>query len=182
MSGITPQLDLRYSAGRHRRQRAERSQLAIVRTGNRDAVEMVRNAGKNHVEALVPLRHGRMLASPFDLFLGWSNGPSGRHFYFRQLRDMKISANVETYDSGLLRQYAAACGRGLARAHAKSGGLAPEISGYIGKSDAVPSALVSYAKAYADQTERDFEAFRRACQSGALPARTDEDFLQDVTV
>ena len=124
----------------------------------------------------------RRLQAASDLFLGWSNGPSGRHFYFRQLRDMKVSANVETYDSGLLRQYGAACGQGLARAHAKSGGMAPEISGYIGKSDAVPSALVSYAKAYADQIERDFEAFRKACQSGILPARTDEDFLQDVTV
>jgi hypothetical protein len=140
------------------------------------------NAGKAKHEGQRVVEGQRRLQAASDLFLGWSNGPSGRHFYFRQLRDMKISANVETYDSGLLQQYAGACGRGLARAHAKSGGLAPEISGYIGKSDAVPSALVSYAKAYADQTERDFEAFRRACQSGALPARTDEDFLQDVTV
>ncbi len=124
----------------------------------------------------------RRLQSSSDLFLGWSTGPSGRHFYFRQLRDMKISASIETYDSGLLEQYASTCGWALARAHAKSGGLAPEISGYLGKSDAAATALVGYAKAYADQAERDFDAFRTACQSGVLPARTDEDFLLDVTV
>jgi uncharacterized protein (DUF2252 family) len=124
----------------------------------------------------------RRLQSSSDLFLGWSTGPSGRHFYFRQLRDMKISASLETYDSGLLEQYAATCGWALARAHAKSGGLAPEISGYLGKSDAAATALVGYAKAYAHQAERDFDAFRQACQAGVLPARTDEDFSADLTV
>ena len=63
---------------------------------------------------------------------------------------MKVSANIETYDNTLLVQYAATCGAVLARAHAKSGGRAPEISGYIGKSDAVPDAIVRYARAYAD--------------------------------
>ena len=124
----------------------------------------------------------RRLQSSSDLFLGWSTGPSGRHFYFRQLRDMKISASIETYDAGLLAQYAATCGWALARAHAKAGGLAPEISGYLGKSDAAATALVAYAKTYADQAERDFDVFRRACQAGLLPARTEEDFLLDLVV
>jgi uncharacterized protein (DUF2252 family) len=123
----------------------------------------------------------KRLQSASDLFLGWSTGPSGRHFYFRQLRDMKISATVETYDNNLLVQYAAICGEVLARAHAKSGGFALEISGYIGKSDAVPDAIVRYAKAYSEQVQRDFETFRAACQRGDLPVRTDEDFLLDVT-
>jgi uncharacterized protein (DUF2252 family) len=123
----------------------------------------------------------RRLQSASDLFLGWSTGPSGRHFYVRQLRDMKVSASIETYDNILLVQYAATCGEVLARAHAKSGGIAPEIDGYIGKSDAVPTAMVRFAASCADQVERDFEAFRTACQSGVLPVRTDEDFLLDVT-
>jgi uncharacterized protein (DUF2252 family) len=123
----------------------------------------------------------RRLQSASDLFLGWSTGPSGRHFYVRQLRDMKVSATIETYDNTLLVQYAATCGAVLARAHAKSGGRAPEISGYIGKSDAVPDAMVRYARAYADQAEHDFEAFRTACQNGSLPVRSDEEFLLDVT-
>jgi len=124
----------------------------------------------------------KRLQSASDLFLGWSNGPSGRHFYFRQLRDMKVSATIETYDSSLLVRYAATCGEVLARAHAKSGGRAPEISGYIGKSDAVPAAMVRYAKVYAEQVERDFDAFRAACQSGDLPVLTDEAFLLDVSI
>ncbi len=123
----------------------------------------------------------RRLQSSSDLFLGWATGPSGRHFYVRQLRDMKISASIETYNAALLEQYATTCGWALARAHAKAGGLAPEIDGYLGKSDAAPAALVRYAKTYADQAERDFDVFRRACQSGILPARTDEDFLLDLT-
>jgi uncharacterized protein (DUF2252 family) len=123
----------------------------------------------------------RRLQSASDLFLGWSTGPSGRHFYFRQLRDMKVSASIETYDNTLLVQYAATCGEVLARAHAKSGGRAQEISGYIGKSDAVPAAMVRYAGAYAEQAERDFDAFRSACQKGVLDVRTDEEFLLDLT-
>lgn len=124
----------------------------------------------------------RRLQSASDLFLGWSTGPSGRHFYVRQLRDMKVSATIETDDNTLLAQYAATCGEVLARAHAKSGGRAPEIGGYIGKSDAMPAAMARYAKAYAEQIERDFEAFRAACQRGDLPVTTDEAFLLDVSI
>ncbi|WP_216855978.1 DUF2252 domain-containing protein [Acidisphaera sp. S103] len=123
----------------------------------------------------------RRLQSASDLFLGWSTGPSGRHFYVRQLRDMKVSANIETYDNTLLVEYAATCGEVLARAHAKSSGRAPEISGYIGKSDAVPDAMVRYARAYAGQAEADYDVFRSACQNGTLQVRSDEEFLLDVT-
>ena len=41
----------------------------------------------------------RMLQAASDIFLGWATGPSGRHFYFRQLRDMKLSANIELFDT-----------------------------------------------------------------------------------
>lgn len=44
----------------------------------------------------------RMLQAASDIFLGWATGPSGRHFYFRQLRDMKLSANIELFDIDLL--------------------------------------------------------------------------------
>ena len=32
----------------------------------------------------------RLMQSASDLFLGWTVGPAGRHFYVRQLRDMKL--------------------------------------------------------------------------------------------
>jgi hypothetical protein len=42
--------------------------------------------------------------------------------------------------------------------------------------------LVGYAKACADLVERDYEQFRKACQSGRLQARTDRDFAYDVSL
>jgi hypothetical protein len=71
------------------------------------------------------------MQSASDMFLGWSQGKAGRHFYVRQLRDMKLSATIEGFDEELLRRYAEACGWALARAHASSGDAAM-ISGYMG--------------------------------------------------
>ena len=66
--------------------------------------------------------------------MGWTQGKSGRQFYVRQLRDVKISAVVETFDNETLRGYAEACAWALARAHARTGDAAM-ISGYIGSSE-----------------------------------------------
>jgi hypothetical protein len=46
------------------------------------------------------------------------------------------------------------------------------IAAYLGLSDAFDRALASFAEAYADQNERDFEAFRAAVDSGRLVAET----------
>jgi hypothetical protein len=43
-------------------------------------------------------------------------------------------------------------------------------------------ALVGYANAYADQVDRDYEAFAAACRSGRLAARTDADMAADFQV
>ena len=83
----------------------------------------------------------RMLQAASDIFLGWANGPLGRHFYFRQLRDMKLSANIELFDTDLLEGYARLCGWIMARAHAKASGQAIEVSAYIGRGDQFAEAL-----------------------------------------
>lgn len=106
-------------------------------------------------------------------FLGWATGPMGRTLYIRQLRDMKISAELETFDSQAFREYAALCGWALAQTHAKPGGHAPEVSGYLGNSDRMAQVLVRYGRGYADQVEKDYEQFRAACRGGRLEARTD---------
>ena len=62
----------------------------------------------------------RLLQAASDIFLGWATGPRGRHYYFRQLRDMKVSADVESFNQKILTGYARMCGRALARAHAKA--------------------------------------------------------------
>ncbi len=124
----------------------------------------------------------RLMQAASDIFLGWTAGPFGRHFYVRQLRDMKVAAPVETMNADRLTGYARMCGLILARSHAKSGLVAPEIRGYIGKSDTFAMALLSYAKSYTDQAERDYERFRRACRNGRLQARTDEDLAYDLSM
>lgn len=121
----------------------------------------------------------RLMQSASDLFLGWATGPSGRHFYVRQLRDMKVSADLENYDEGAFAAYARVCGRALANAHAKAGSCAAQIAGYIGKSDAFSDAMLHYARACALQNERDFEIFQRACRKGVLQARSEDDFTAD---
>jgi len=135
---------------------------------------------KHHGERVV--RGQRALQAVSDIFLGWATGPSGRHFYFRQLRDMKVSANIELFDNDLLEGYARLCGWIMARAHAKAGGKAIEISAYIGRSDQFAEALADYAFAYADQVEKDYEVFLDACRNGDLEARTDEDMAADFRV
>ena len=78
-----------------------------------------KSAYAHHGERVV---QGQRLMQPAsDLFLGWATGPEGRHFYLRQLRDVKLSPLVETYDAEMLSIYAKACGWVLARAHAKAG-------------------------------------------------------------
>jgi uncharacterized protein (DUF2252 family) len=109
----------------------------------------------------------RVMQSASDLFLGWTESQLGRHFYVRQLRDMKIKMPVEVYTPGLMRQYAEACAWTLARAHARSGEAA-KISGYLGKSDAFDQAVTDFSIAYADQSERDHEAFLKAVRAGKL--------------
>jgi hypothetical protein len=124
----------------------------------------------------------RLLQAASDLFLGWSTGPSGRHFYFRQLRDMKLSVELDLLDSTLLAGYARLCGWAMARAHAKSSNSAIEIAAYIGRSDQFAEALAAYGAAYADQVERDYDVFVKAARSGDISARSDEDMAADFRV
>jgi uncharacterized protein (DUF2252 family) len=111
----------------------------------------------------------RVMQSASDIFLGWSQGPRGRHFYVRQLRDMKLSAIVEGFNEEILRAYAEACGWALARAHARSGDAAM-ISGYMGSGNMFDEAICDFAVDYADQAERDYKAFVKAVREGRVKA------------
>jgi uncharacterized protein (DUF2252 family) len=109
----------------------------------------------------------RLMQPASDLFLGWAIGPKGRHFYLRQLRDVKLSVLVETFDAGELTIYARLCGWVLARAHAKAGDPWT-ISGYLGKHDQFDQAIGKFALAYADQAEQDHAALKAAVRAGRL--------------
>jgi hypothetical protein len=74
------------------------------------------------------------------------------------------------------------CGWGLARAHAKASGKAVEIAAYLGSGDRFADALTQYAFGYAEQNQKDYDVFVRACRSGKLEARSDEDMAADFRV
>jgi uncharacterized protein (DUF2252 family) len=114
----------------------------------------------------------RLMQPASDLFLGWATGPKGRHFYLRQLRDVKLSPLVETYDAKLLSIYAQACGWVLARAHAKAGDPWT-ISGYLGSNADFDTAMGKFSLAYADQAERDHTALKRAVRAGIIDVQTE---------
>jgi uncharacterized protein (DUF2252 family) len=121
----------------------------------------------NHGERVVTGQ--RMLQSASDVLLGWTRDNDGRDYYFRQLRDMKMTIELEDLPKKDWIEYVAICGWALARAHARTGDAA-RIAGYLGKNDAFDAAIEKFAIAYADQTERDHAALVRAIKAGRLPA------------
>jgi hypothetical protein len=111
---------------------------------------------------------------PFsDPFLGWAVGQGGRHLFFRQLRDIKISIKVETFGRQEMLSYADWCGQALALSHARSGDSAL-LSGYMGSSDTFDEAIAGFSLAYADQNEKDHAAFMKAIKSGKIEAEFEE--------
>lgn len=110
----------------------------------------------------------RLMQAATDIFLGWATGPGGRHFYWRQLRDMKGSADVAAMDPVLLQEYAALCGRTLARAHARTGDRIA-IAGYLGTGDVFDRAVARFALAYADLTLADHAALTAALTDTPTP-------------
>lgn len=127
---------------------------------------------ENHGQRVV-VGH-QLMQSASDLFLGWTEGRLGRHFYVRQLKDMKIKPMVEVFTPGVMLQYAEICGWILARAHARSGEPA-KISGYLGKSDRFDQSLAEFSVANADQSERDHEVLLKAVRAGRLDIFVEED-------
>ncbi len=111
----------------------------------------------------------RLMQTASDVFLGWTRGKNGLDFYVRQLRDMKISAILDDWDTGILRQYARMCAHALARAHARSGDAAM-ISGYMGSGQTFDDAIGEFAVEYSDQNRSDYRRFVRAIRDGRIEA------------
>ncbi|HEY5987252.1 MAG TPA: DUF2252 domain-containing protein [Streptosporangiaceae bacterium] len=112
----------------------------------------------------------RMMQATSDIYLGWTKGvDANRHFYWRQLRDMKGSALIEAMKPLALTFYARTCGWTLARAHARSGDPVA-ISAYLGPSEAFDVSIADFSERYADQNERDYQEFVTAVRSGRLEA------------
>ena len=132
-----------------------------------------KSAFGNHGQRVVEGQ--RLTQAASDIMLGWirAKGLDGvdRDFYIRQLWDAKGSAQVEVMESTAMKIYADVCGSALARAHARSGDPVA-IAAYLGKGDTFDRAMASFAEAYADQNERDYEALKEAAASGRVVVQT----------
>ncbi|WP_216361535.1 DUF2252 domain-containing protein [Candidatus Chloroploca asiatica] len=154
--------------------------LLLGRDANDPLLLQVKQANHSVLEPhLAPSRYAnqgqrviagqRLLQAASDIFLGWNTGADGNDYYWRQLRDMKGSAEVSMLGPDGLQLYAAICGGALARAHARSGDRIT-IAAYMGKGEAFDEAITAFAERYADQTERDHEALAAAVKEGRIVA------------
>jgi hypothetical protein len=162
------------------------NQAFIVLLQGRDANDplflQVKQATSSVLEGHLPKsrfrQHGqrvvvgqRMMQAASDIYLGWTRAPQNkRHYYWRQLRDMKGSADVESMAPPSLTFYARTCGWTLARAHARSGDPIA-IAACLGEGDAFDKAMTDFSERYAEQNERDYQRFVKAIRSGRLEAR-----------
>src|SRR6266496_2739960 len=128
-----------------------------------------KSAYANHGERVV--QGQRLMQESSDIFLGWTKGEVV-DLYVRQLRDMKVSAEIATFSKKDFDLYTRICASALARAHGRSGDPAM-ISGYLGNSDAFAQAIALFAEAYADQTELDHAALLAAIKEGRIQAVVD---------
>jgi uncharacterized protein (DUF2252 family) len=117
----------------------------------------------------------RLMQAATDIFLGWVRikGLDGvaRDYYVRQFHDWKGSADVDNMLVPGATIYARLCGATLARAHARWGDRIA-IASYLGRGNAFDRAIAEFSAAYADQNEKDYEAFAAAVKSGRLTAES----------
>jgi len=130
-----------------------------------------RSAAASHGQRVVEGQ--RLSQAVSDIFLGWTRARdldgSARDFYVRQLRDWKISLDLDRIRPSGLAIYGRWCGATLARAHARSGDRVA-IASYLGKSDAFDKAITAFASAYAELNERDYALLRKSVEEGKLVA------------
>ena len=157
--------------------------LLLGRDGDDPLLLQVKEAGPSVLEPYLGRSHyphsghrvvagQRLMQAASDIFLGWMTGkPGGRHFYWRQLRDMKGSIDTAVLKPAGLESLASACGWTLARGHARSGRRIA-IASYLGVSDRFDQALADFAQSYADQAEKDHATVLTAIKKGTIPAES----------
>jgi uncharacterized protein (DUF2252 family) len=114
----------------------------------------------------------RLMQAASDIFLGWLTGqPGKRHYYWRQLHDMKGSIETDLLRGPGLEILATMCGWTLARGHARSGHRVA-IASYLGVSDRFDQGLADFALTYADQAEKDYATLLKAIKQGKIPVES----------
>jgi uncharacterized protein (DUF2252 family) len=147
-----------------------------IKEAEESVLEEYLGAGQfsNHGERVVSGQ--RMMQAGSDIFLGWVGVESpidgkSRHFYGRQLKDWKGSAEIEQMVPKGMGMYGELCGSTLARAHARSGDRIG-IAAYLGNGTSFDRAVLEFSNAYAEQNQRDFEHLTAAVASGKIVAET----------
>lgn len=156
--------------------------LLLEGNGPEDALFLqIKEAGPSVLEQYVGAspygHHGervvvgqQIMQASSDILLGHTTGPEGRHFYVRQLRDMKASIDVDLLDGEHLAHFAKLCAVTVARAHARGGDPA-RVAGYMGRSRIFADALAEYALGYAQVNTSDYQAFMSAREPGTALGR-----------
>ena len=101
-----------------------------------------------------------------DLLLGWCS-IAGRDYLVRQMNDHKSSVQPEELKGNRLMEYGKVCAELLAKGHARSGDPVL-LADYLGRPGKAEKGLLQFAVAYADQVEKDYEAFLKALKRGLL--------------
>lgn len=116
----------------------------------------------------------RLMQAANDIFLGFASyGKEHQQFHVRQLRDMKISIDLEELDDVYFYEYAHSCGLALAHAHAKAGN-ADVIMGYLGEGTQMLDVLQQYALAYAERNASDYAQFIQQISEGKIAVAGDD--------
>jgi hypothetical protein len=106
-----------------------------------------------------------------DPFLGWTS-MGDRDYLVRQLSDHKASIDNTQLEGAGLTEYARVCGEVLAKGHARSGDPM-QLAGYCGSGNRLDAAIAEFAERYAEQTQRDYDALRKAIKAGKIKASAD---------
>jgi uncharacterized protein (DUF2252 family) len=105
-----------------------------------------------------------------DPFLGYTI-IDGRDFLVRQLNDHKASLDLQALTGASLLGYADICGELFARGHARAGDPVT-IAAYLGNSERFDHAILRFARAYADKTERDWATLKKSKEWAAIKKST----------
>ena len=147
----------RYAMGKSLREKCPRTSHAAWQPAadRPDPVNLVLKADEGRLPDLLPLRHGRMVLSPFTFYRGSA---------------LAMAVDLATTPASSAGPRA---GEDAISISASSGDPAL-ISGYLGKSDAFDEALAIFSVADADQNEKDHAVLKRAIQDGKMEAIVDE--------
>ena len=152
---------------------AEKDPLFLqVKEARQSVLEKYSHFVSHETEGARVVTGQRLMQAASDFFLGHYVGQKDKHYYVRQLRDVKVKPMVEIFKPENMLGFARNCGWALARAHARSGDPAI-IAGYIGKSDVFAEAIAEFADRYLEQNLADHAKLVEAIREGEIEAFTE---------